>query len=252
MKKLSKRSVLIATGAAMIGGLGVGVVTVGTMANADSRPAQVTVAGDSGATGDSGVIDLSGSNGSTNATPPAAPDDHQGRRDHLADALAPLVKDGTITQAQADKVIDAIDAAAPDRGPRGGRLEVAATAIGISVENLLSELGPNKSLADVAKAHGVDVQKVIDALVADATTHIDQAVTDGKLTAAQAATVKSTLVDRITKRVNTAGMPDRGPGGMGRHGGRGPRGGMGGDMGGDDDGDGPGAPDDAATAAPSA
>jgi hypothetical protein len=250
MKKLSKRSVLIATGSAMIGGLGVGVIAVGTMANADSRPAQVTVVGDSGATGDSGVIDLVGTSGSTDAGSPAAPADKPGRREHLTDALAPLVTDGTITQAQADKVIAAIESAAPDRGGRAGgkRLEIVATALGISVADLRTELGTTKSVADVAKAHGVDVQKVIDALVADATTHIDQDVTDGKLTAAQATTIKSTLVDRITKRVNTAGLPDRGPGGFGRHGGRGDHGGRGGDG----DGDGPGAPDDAATSAPSA
>jgi len=244
MKKLSKRSVLLATGSAMIGGLGVGVVAVGTMASADSRPAQVTVVGDSGATGDSGVIDLAGTSGSTDAGSPAAPADKPGRREHLTDALAPLVTDGTITQAQADKVIAAIESAAPQRGQGGGkRLEVAATAIGITVAELRTELGTTKSLADVAKAHNVDVQKVIDALVADATTHIDQAVTDGKLTAAQAATAQSTLVERITKRVNTAGLPDRGRGGMGRHGGRGRHGGTGGDG---------AAPSDATTAAPSA
>jgi hypothetical protein len=244
MKKFSKRSILLATSSAMIGGLGVGVVAVGTMANADSRPAQIAVVADSGVPGDSGVA---GDPGSTDAAPPAAPDEQPGRRQHLTDALSPLVTDGTITQAQADKVIDAIESAAPQRGRGGGkRLETAATAIGISVADLRSELGPTKSLADVAAAHGVDVQKVIDALVADATTHIDQAVTDGKLTAEQAATVKSTLVDRITKRVNTPGMPGRGAGGRGghrRHDG----------MGGDGDSPaGSAAPSGAATAAPSA
>lgn len=245
MKRFSKRSILLATGSAMIGGLGVGVVAVGTMANADSRPAQVTVVGDSGATGDSGIIDVPGT-ASTNSDPAGRPD----RRAHLAEALAPLVTDGTITQAQADKVIAAIDAAAPDHGPRGGgkRAELVASTIGITVDQLRTELGTDKSVADVAKAHGVDPQKVIDALVADATTHIDQAVTDGKITAAQAATEKSTLVDRITKRINTAGFPGRGPGGRGGHGRHH-------GMGGDNDGDGPagaGAPGDAASDAPSA
>lgn len=243
MKRFSKRSILLATGSAMIGGLGVGVVAVGTMANADSRPAQVTVVSDSGATGatgDSGIIDVPGT-ASTNSDPAGRPD----RRAHLAEALAPLVTDGTITQAQADKVIAAIDAAAPDHGPGGGgkRAELVASTIGITVDQLRTELGTDKSVADVAKAHGVDPQKVIDALVADATTHIDQAVTDGRITAAQAATEKSTLVDRITKRVNTAGFPGRGPGGRGGHGGHH-------GMGGDNDGDGP--DDAAASDAPSA
>ena len=244
MKRFSKRSILLATGSAMIGGLGVGVVAVGTTANADSRPAQVTVVSDSGATGDSGIIDVPGTASTSNPT--ARP----GRRQHLTDALAPLVTDGTITQAQADKVIDAIDAAGPNRDGRGGgkRAELVASTIGITVDQLRTELGTDKSVADVAKAHGVDPQKVIDALVADATTHIDQAVTDGKLTAAQAATEKSTLVDRITKRVNKAGFPGRGPGGRGGHGRHG-------GMGGDNDGDGPagaGAPNDAPASGASA
>ncbi|CAB5068875.1 MAG: hypothetical protein F2934_12865 [Actinobacteria bacterium] len=214
MKRFSKKSVLLATGSAMIGGLGVGVIAVGTMANADSRPAiEQVLAGDSGVTGESGAA--------------ATPADRPSRRQHLTSALAPLVTDGTITEAQADKVITAIESAAPARKRRGGGpgLEAAATAIGITSDALRTELGTTKSLADVAQAHNVDVQKVIDALVADATKHIDQAVTDGKITAAQATAKKATLVERITTRVNTVGMPGRGPGG--RH--RGGHGAMGGD-----------------------
>lgn len=233
MKRFSKKSVLLATGSAMIGGLGVGVIAVGTMANADSRPAQVTVVGDSGTTGVSGAA--------------ATPADRPSRRQHLTSALAPLVTDGTITQAQADKVITAIESAAPARGRHGGGpgLEAAATVIGITSDALRAELGTTKSIADVAKARNVDVQKVIDALVADATTRIDQAVTDGKITATQATAKKATLVERITERVNTVGKPGRGAGG--RHGGR--HGGGHGPMGGDSDG---AAASDAATGTASA
>src|SRR5690349_3410832 len=43
------------------------------------------------------------------------------RGQHLSDVLAPLVKDGTITQSQADKVIAALEAAGPmDGHGRGG------------------------------------------------------------------------------------------------------------------------------------
>lgn len=210
---MKKKSVLLAVGSALIGGLGVGVVGITTMATADSRPA-AEITTDStvpaGASGTAGTADA----------PPA--DAKQGRRDHLSDALDPLVKDGTITQAQADKVIDAIVSAEPMRGP-GGRmpLDVVAKAIGITVETLRSELDGTKSIADVAKAHSVDVQKVIDALVADATARIDEAVTAGKVTAEQAATRKSTLEARITERVNNVAPIGRGGrGGPGGHGGR--------------------------------
>jgi ribosomal protein S20 len=50
---------------------------------------------------------------------------------------------------------------------------------------------------------------VIDAMVADATAHIDQAVQDGKITADQANERKSNLQDRITRLVNE-GPPERG------------------------------------------
>ncbi|MCQ6468532.1 hypothetical protein NPN14_25230, partial [Vibrio parahaemolyticus] len=61
--------------------------------------------------------------------------------------------DGTITQAQADKVIAAIDAS--PKGPRHGgmrkgakvSLEAAAAAIGVSVEELRTELRGGKSIA---------------------------------------------------------------------------------------------------------
>lgn len=230
MKQLKKKSVALAVGSALVGGLGVGIVGITTMATADSRPAAEVSTDSTLPTGDASATD----------TPPAdapPPDAPQGRRDHLASALDPLVKDGTITQTQADKVIDAIVAAEPMRGGRkGGRLplEVVAKAIGISVDTLRSELDGTKSIADVAKAHNADVQKVIDALVADATSHIDAAVKDGKLTADQAATAKSTLADRITKRVNNVAPVGRG-GRDGHDGGR--HGGP------DGDGDGPGGPD---------
>jgi hypothetical protein len=83
--------------------------------------------------------------------------------------------------------------------------EAAATALGISEADLRTELRNGKTIAEVAKDKGVDVQKVIDALVADATEHIDQAVTDEKLTAERAAAIKEGLADRITRLVNEGG-----------------------------------------------
>jgi polyhydroxyalkanoate synthesis regulator phasin len=226
MANMKKKSVLLAVGSALVGGLGVGVASITTMAQADTRLAQEITTDSTVATGDSGAV---------GAEP------KKGRRGHLESALNPLVQDGTITQTQADKVIDAIVAAAPMRGGMKGRmpLEVVAGALGISKETLRSELDGTKSIADIAKARGVDVQKVIDALVADATKRIDEAVTAGKLTAAQAATAKSTLTERITERVNKVGPAGRGGHGRhGRHGGRHDHGGDQAPAGGDTDGTG--------------
>src|SRR5207237_157419 len=106
-------------------------------------------------------------------------------------------------------------APAPPDGPmalgRGGRLRLgfgepslaaAAKAIGIREADLRTALRSGKSIADVAKDHGVAVDKVVDALVAEATSRIDQAVKDGKLDDAEATELKADLKDHITAIVN--------------------------------------------------
>src|SRR5947199_8633371 len=88
-------------------------------------------------------------------------------------------------------------------GGHGPNLDAAAQALNLSADDLRSKLEDgNTTIAQVAQAQGVDVQKVIDAMVADATAHIDQAVQDGKLTADQANERKANLQERITKLVN--------------------------------------------------
>src|SRR5205085_620503 len=96
-------------------------------------------------------------------------------------------------------------------------LSVAANAIGITPEELRTGLEAGKSLATIAGEHGVDVQKVIDAIVADAKAHLAQAVAAGKLTQAEADAHAADLEARITKMVNSTppSRPDgdhKGPG----------------------------------------
>jgi uncharacterized protein YidB (DUF937 family) len=105
----------------------------------------------------------------------------------------------------------------PFAGPGGPRrphadLGVAAEAIGVSEDDLRAALVDGQSMAEVAAANGVDAQVVVDALVADATTRIDQAVADGELDADRAEEIKANLVERITALVNGE-MPLGGPGG---------------------------------------
>jgi polyhydroxyalkanoate synthesis regulator phasin len=109
-------------------------------------------------------------------------------------------------------------------GHKGGRgfgvdLNAAATAIGITPEQLRTELA-GKSLADVAKAHGKTAADVTTALKTAAHTRIDQAVTAGKVAADQAATQKTqadTRIDQLVNQVKPVGGPGRteGPGGRG-------------------------------------
>jgi transposase-like protein len=87
-------------------------------------------------------------------------------------------------------------------GRHGGvQLSVAAEAIGITEDELRAALEDGQSIAQVAEANGVDVQTVIDAMVAAATERLEAAITE--------------LPDRIAEVVEREGLPDRGPGGPG-------------------------------------
>jgi hypothetical protein len=146
----------------------------------------------------------------------------------MTDALKKLVDAGTITQAQADAVGSALTAAQPPRGPGGpggpgGRhelgddLDIAAAAIGIPAADLKTALQSGQSLADVAKAHNVDPQKVIDALVADEKAELADQVKNGTLTQAQADQIAPDITPRVTDRVNAVRPAGR-PGGPGHDG----------------------------------
>lgn len=148
------------------------------------------------------------------------------RGERLAEAIAPLVEDGTLTQAQADAVVETLIAQAPE-GPRGGHhrgavngLEAAAEAIGVEPAQLLESLRSGSTIAEVASQAGVDTQTVIDAMVADAQEHIAEKVADGTLTQEEADEKLAELTERVTERVNN-GAPERpegdrpGPGGPG-------------------------------------
>ncbi len=78
----------------------------------------------------------------------------------------------------------------------------AAGVIGIAPKDLAAALKDGQSVAEVATAHNVNPQTVIDKLVADAGARLDKAVADGKLTQEKADKAKAALPDRVTKLVN--------------------------------------------------
>ncbi|CAN2211397.1 hypothetical protein MCELANE86_01017 [Candidatus Nanopelagicaceae bacterium] len=136
----------------------------------------------------------------------------KGPRAEVASVLAALVTKGTITQAQADAITTALAAAEAaehannPKGPAGvGRPDPAATltlissTIGVDAATIKTRLAAGETLAAIA---GAKKDALIAALVADETKRIDAAVTAGKLTAAQATTLKSTLTTRVTTEVN--------------------------------------------------
>ena len=144
---------------------------------------------------------------------------------HIKSVLSGLVKDGTLTQAQADKVAGTLDSQPPmaGMGGRGGRgggggmgmtqsHDAAAKALGLTSDELYTAVQGGKSLADVAKDQKVSVDSLIKAMVADAEGDLAAAVKAGTMTQAQAYTMKSSLIQRITDQVNGVRLG----GGMGR------------------------------------
>lgn len=138
-----------------------------------------------------------------------------GARQLLDQALDALVANGTITRAQADAVkaevaTRAEAARAERRGEWDARrqemLDAAASVFGLTGEQLAEELKAGKTLDQLATEHGVDAQKISDALVSGANERIDAAVADGHIDAARAAELKEKFVERIPDLVDAGAV----------------------------------------------
>ncbi|MBM3719187.1 MAG: hypothetical protein FJW51_00965 [Actinobacteria bacterium] len=133
---------------------------------------------------------------------------------NLDGVLTGLKDKGTLTQSQ----IDAIKKALEDQRTSQQAARVAeetefqkliTTTIGLDSATITTRLKAGESLGAIA---GAKRQALIDALIAFHTKKIDQGVTDGKLTAAQATTLKAGLSASVTFFV------DRVPGSLGGRG----------------------------------
>lgn len=172
----------------------------------------------------------SAANGTSTAAPAPAPmppnpaERSADRTARIKDELAGLVKDGTITQQQADKVADTLASKAPAMGPGGpaghrggpeaGRLGAAAKILGVTPEALRTELQGGKSLTDVAAEKNITKDAMVDGLVTEAETRLADRVKAGDVTQAQADQRKADLRTRITALVDRKGLPawpDHGP-----------------------------------------
>jgi hypothetical protein len=146
--------------------------------------------------------------------------------------MAELVTAGTITQAQADAIANKFaqkhaakdaDRAANQASKVAHRAAVDAlvsSTIGLDATTIKNRLAAGESLATIA---GVKKDALITALVALETTRIDADVVAGKLTAAQATTLKTNLTSHVTEHVNAAGGKGMGHKGMGQKMGKGQR-----------------------------
>lgn len=162
---------------------------------------------------------------------------HGKTRDGLIAALV-TAETANITQ----RVTDMVDHKGAPQGPKAGApggpgfgfairgepFQAAATYLGITVQDLQTQLRSGQTLAQIATSAGKTRDGLIAALVQDETAKIDQAVKDGKLTADQATKIKTDIQQRTSDLVDGK-MPAFGgrPGGFGPGGfgpGFGPRG----------------------------
>ena len=128
--------------------------------------------------------------------------------------------------------VPAVFAVGPGSSPGAGgaagngaqlRSGEAAAVLGLTQDQVREMRQDGLSLADIAAKQNVDVQKVVDALVAQWSERIDVRVENGALTAQQATELKAALESRATAMVEQTA-----PGGMqGAAVGAGPRSGVG-------------------------
>jgi alkanesulfonate monooxygenase SsuD/methylene tetrahydromethanopterin reductase-like flavin-dependent oxidoreductase (luciferase family) len=152
----------------------------------------------------------------------------------VASVLSSLVTKGTITQAQSDAITAALNAAKvaakpakPEKPEMDGmgaggfaantaaRQAIVTSFLGKTAAELQTARKAGKSLATIATEAGKSPAVLIAAIVTYDNAQIDAAVTAGKLTAANATTLKAKVTDLVTKEVNNVGGP---MGGMGRMG----------------------------------
>jgi len=132
----------------------------------------------------------------------ASADDRKGG-DTITSLLSSLVSKGTITQSQADAIVQAAkDARAAGKvkmdKDRAAIDAVVTSTLGISLETVKSRLKAGETLAAIA---GDKKAALITAISAEINKQLDAALTAGKLTAAQVTAEKAKTTERVTNMV---------------------------------------------------
>ena len=195
--------------------------------NSKSRFTKVAVAAGLVVSSGAAVLGLTGF-----ASARLAPNDTPAAVQSVDTGSATTADDSATSQSAAGSTAPAGDvnaAAAPADAPAdGGRAPISrenlAKVLGLSVSELETQVRSGKSLADIAKAQNVDIQKVKDALVADFTAHLDEEVKAGEHTQAEADAKLVLFKGRLDDMVNRS-MPAGGRHMGGKGGDHGPRGG---------------------------
>jgi hypothetical protein len=158
----------------------------------------------------------------------------QAVRDTLKDMVSKALKNGKLTQSQADKATAGIDQMPFDKMPFGRflgglgarlgarfamdkvALQAAADKLGMTAQDLTKELRGGKSLTDVAKEKNVTADDLKTAMVNAVNAQVGQAVKDGKLTQTQADNIKAQIAKIDLDKLFGKMRIDRGRFNMGR------------------------------------
>lgn len=87
-------------------------------------------------------------------------------------------------------------------GPDGSLVTVAAEVLGLDRTALVAKLNAGQTIADVAQAEGVALDKIVDAFLAPRVEALVQAVADGRITQAQADTMLATMEANVTAQLS--------------------------------------------------
>jgi hypothetical protein len=137
----------------------------------------------------------------------------------LDQVLQDAVASGRITQEKADKIKEHPKLARAAmlkhgaeriRAAFGDIFAAASNALGMTTDELKTELRSGKSIAQIASEENVPLSDVKAAVTAEVTTRVNEAVANGNLTQEQADEILSGLSERLDEILERSGGDFRG------------------------------------------
>lgn len=92
-------------------------------------------------------------------------------------------------------------------GPENSMIAIVAEKLGLTTDELVTELQAGKTIADIAKEKNVALETIVDAVVAPRAERLTQMVTNGRLTQEQADTMLATMKANITTKMSEKWEP---------------------------------------------
>lgn len=132
----------------------------------------------------------------------------------MEETVAELVEEDALPQEMADRLLahEWRFGQFPQRSRRGpgndfmqralrNMVQIAAETLDMTVEDLMAALREGRSIADVAEARGVELQTIVDAILADAEAALAKAVEADRLTQEQAEQILARLEQELPERL---------------------------------------------------